>query len=142
GTGTADRFNRRACQMATKHISGSYPAGYYLQPSFQNLIIDPTGVVGGTGVTTTAAQPSNIGNQGTVTTNGITLSDGGTIRNGSATNTTALISADTVPAITVSKASAVVTNFARIERTPPGGYDKNPNGRFDTSHVYGIALQA
>src|SRR5689334_16749280 len=79
-----------AYQMTTKHIGGSYPAGYYLKPTYQTLVIDPSGVIGGPGITTTAVHPSTIDNLGSVqgTGNGITLSDGGAIRNGSATNTT------------------------------------------------------
>ena len=34
--------------MATKHISISYPDGFPLDPTYQTLVIDPTGFVGGT----------------------------------------------------------------------------------------------
>jgi hypothetical protein len=80
--------------MATKHISGSYPGGYYLNPTYQTLVIDPTAVVGGAGVTASAAQPSTINNLGKVqgTSNGISLGHGGKVTNGDATNTTAVIS--------------------------------------------------
>jgi fibronectin-binding autotransporter adhesin len=101
--------------MATKDINGSYPAGYYLNPAYQALNVGAAATVGGAGVTTTASQPSTINNLGKVqgTANGITLSDGGTITNGSSTNSTALIEG-TGPVV-VNGASATIKNHAVIQ---------------------------
>jgi hypothetical protein len=100
--------------MATKTINGSYPAGYYLKPAYQTLAIGVSGYVGGAGVTTTATQPSTISNLGNVqgAANGITLSDGGAITNGNATNSIALIGG--IHPIVADKATATVTNYGKI----------------------------
>jgi hypothetical protein len=70
--------------MATKTITGNYPSGYTLNPSFDTLNITATATVGGfSAITTTNTHPSTINNLGTVhgTTNGIVLPAGGTVNN-------------------------------------------------------------
>jgi hypothetical protein len=110
--------------LATKTITGSYPTGYALNPSFDTLNVASTATVEGTGITTTKAHPSTINNLGSVhgTANGITLSDGGVITNGNAGNTTALIQG--VTAIVANNASATIKNSATIKSDAvySGGY--------------------
>ena len=79
--------------MATKTITGAYPAGYYLDPAFETLIIAGTATVGGAGVTTATTQPTTVNNRDSVNAeqHGITLSDGGTINNGTSSDPTAQI---------------------------------------------------
>src|SRR4029453_2964626 len=101
--------------MATKTINGSYPTGYYLNPVYDTLHIAARASVGGAGVTTTKTQPSTIFNPANVqgTANGITLSDGGAITNGSSTNSTALI--EGAVAVVVNGAAAKIKNYAIIQ---------------------------
>jgi len=101
--------------MTTKTITGSYPSGYALNATYLTLNIAASAIVGGAGVTTVSTQLSTINNLGTVqgTANGITLSDGGAITNGSATNATALIQG-TAP-IVVNGASATIKNYASLQ---------------------------
>lgn len=51
--------------MATKEIC-SYPSGFDLAPTYSMLMIDPSAVVGGSGVTTSASATPTISNQGSV----------------------------------------------------------------------------
>jgi hypothetical protein len=101
--------------MATKTITGSYPAGYYLKPTYDTLNVASTANVGDAGVTTTNLQSSTINNLGNVdgTANGITLSDGGAVRNGNSTNTTALV--EGTNAIVTNNAAAKITNYGEIK---------------------------
>ncbi|HXV01683.1 MAG TPA: hypothetical protein VG166_14410 [Caulobacteraceae bacterium] len=107
--------------MPTKTLTGGYPGGYYLSPTFTKLDIEGSASIGGSGVTTTAAHPSTVTNLGTVagTLDGIVLSDGGRITNGSSTDGAALISgsaSDTYggSAIVVKGAAGTVINRATI----------------------------
>src|SRR5579875_82271 len=104
-------------------LTWKYSAGYYLQPRFDALEIAPTASVYLWGVSTTAAHGVSIENLGTVhgkwgswdpswNGNGITLNDGGTIRNGNASNTHALIEAP--HPIVVYNAKAAITNSALV----------------------------
>ncbi len=101
--------------MSSKTITGSYPSGYALNPSYDTLNVASTATVGGAGITTTTTQPSTINNLGSVqgTANGITLSGGGTIFNGGASNTTALI--EGVTGIVADNVSAIVKNYTTIK---------------------------
>jgi hypothetical protein len=101
--------------LPTKTITGSYPTGYALDPSFDTLNVAATAIVGGAGITTTTAHLSTINNLGSVdgTANGITLSGGGVITNGSAGNTTALIQG--LNAIVAYNAPATIKNSATIK---------------------------
>ena len=123
--------------MATKSISGNYPGGYYLDPAYQTLNIATTASVGGPGVTTTDAQPSTINNLGNVhgTTNGITLSAGGTITNGSGANSTAVIAG--INPITVNGGAAAIANFAQIGSDAVTHFGP---GTFDTTYARSILL--
>jgi hypothetical protein len=105
--------------MASKTITGSYPSGYYLKPAYGTLGIAATASVGGTGLTTTNLQPSTINNLGNVdgTANGITLSDGGAVTNGSS-NTSALIKGGTDIGVLVESASGSVINTGSIVGGP------------------------
>ena len=110
--------------MATKTITGSYPSGYYLQPTYGTLDIASSANVGGSGVTTSSSQTSTISNLGTVygTTNGVSLAGGGTIINGSSADKSAFI-AGTKP-ITASKTASII-NYAAIStviQTTANGY--------------------
>ena len=103
--------------MTTKTITGTYTSGYYLQPTFTGLNITSTASVYGSGVTTSPTQGAAIDNQGKVegTGNGITLNDGGSVTNGSASNYNALI--EGVSPIVANNAAATVINFGTIEST-------------------------
>ena len=97
-------------------LRGSFPAGYALDPAVTTLNIAATATVGGTGVTTTATHASTISNRGTIqaTAAGITLPDGGTIANGSASSSAAVISGSTG---IVLQGAGTVTNFGTIRGT-------------------------
>lgn len=99
--------------MLTKKLSGSYPTGYYLNPTYQGLLLMPSAFVGGAGVTTTNSQTSTVTNMGTVqgTGLGISLAGGGKVING-ASSPTALV--EGVTAISASLAGTVV-NSATIK---------------------------
>jgi hypothetical protein len=102
--------------MATKTITGNYPSGYYLKPSYDTLDVAATASVGGAGVTATNIQPSTISNLGNVdgTTNGITLTDGGVVTNGSSSDTSALIQGTTAVGVLIDGGAGSVTNSGSI----------------------------
>jgi hypothetical protein len=129
--------------MTTKSLTGSYPSGYYLNPAYQSLDIEATASVGGAGVTTTSSQPSTINNLGKVhgTANGITLSSGGAITNGSSGNSSALIASVTNP-IVANNGGATISNFAVVETDAVVGnhrYTYMGGGAYIRSGVYGYA---
>src|SRR5262245_53918989 len=100
--------------MATKTLTGSYPAGYRLDPTYDTLDITSVAFVGRAGVTTTVAHPSVINNLGLVdgTLNGITLSAGGAITNAG------LI--EGIHPITANNESATIANNATIASDATG----------------------
>jgi fibronectin-binding autotransporter adhesin len=77
--------------MATKHLSGYYADGYTLSVGYRKLIIDKTAGVGGYGVT--APFSATVVNHGAVYGSGygVYLEAGGSLINGSAKDTGALI---------------------------------------------------
>lgn len=102
-------------------ISGNYPSGYALASTVGRLNIGATAVVGGSGVTTTAAHASIIFNAGTIlaetTATGLTLNGGGILTNGSITNVGASIFGGTGVLV---KGFGVVTNYGVIGSTTGG----------------------
>jgi hypothetical protein len=116
--------------VTSKTISAAYPSGYYLNPTFTKLDIEGSANIGGPGVSTTAAHPSTVNNLGTVagSLDGIVLSDGGRITNGSASDTAAVISGYSQytiagSAIVVEGAAGTVVNRATIMHpTGPSPY--------------------
>lgn len=102
-------------------LSGSYPTGYAAAPTVGSLLIAPGAVVGGSGVSTTSAHASIITNLGTVQADslsaGVTMKGGGTLTNGSASNSTASISGRSGVSV---KGFGVVTNYGVIASTIGG----------------------
>jgi hypothetical protein len=102
--------------VSTKILTGSYPAGYYLEPTHQTLDIAASAFVGGNGVTTNASAPSTVNNLGTVYTTGlqtgVDLSDGGRVTNGGTANGVALIQG--YRGIVITGAAGTVINHATI----------------------------
>lgn len=121
--------------MTFKAITGSYPAGYYLNPAHQTLDIGPAAYVGGAGVTTTDSQPSTIHNLGVVVgaRDGVTLADGGRITNGGGTLGSTLISG--VTPIVVNQGAGVLVNRGSIVGA------NVVNGFYSTTYL-GVALNA
>jgi len=85
--------------MTTKHLVGTYTAGYALQSPTTTLSIAASGYVGGKGVYTPASDsgPYTIVNAGRIVDvqnfryDGVYLGHGGSVTNGSSTTTSALI---------------------------------------------------
>lgn len=95
-------------------INGSYPAGYAINPDVLNLLIEAGTTVNGPGVSAATTHITNVVNLGTVDAlgTGITLLAGGSIVNGSATNTTASISGQNGIEF---KGPGTITNYGIIE---------------------------
>jgi hypothetical protein len=104
--------------MTTKTISGAYPEGYALSPSYQALDIGSSASVGGPGVSASATQPSTINNYGTVVGSlfGVTLPDGGVLTNAGAIG----------GGVSVSGALGTVTNNGTIG----GHYSSSSNSDY------------
>jgi hypothetical protein len=69
--------------MTTKHIHGSYPSGYALAADYSELIVDRPTRVGGPGVSSAHyASIVNFGDIDGTSANGVSLSEGGRVRNG------------------------------------------------------------
>ena len=108
--------------MATKTITGTY-SGYYLRGNYNTLIIAQSAEVDGMGVSAAQQSPVTITNLGLVDCSvgdyeGIYLQHGGTIVNGSSSNTSAKIEA-TTPIDLIGTYSRV-TNYASIVSDPVG----------------------
>jgi hypothetical protein len=106
--------------MTTKTLTGSYVSGYYLKPTYGDLIVDGDAYVGGAGISTSASQPAVILNLGNVSgsQNGISLSDGGMLTNGSAAYPHATISggnsATSGGVIQITGGAGIIVNNATI----------------------------
>lgn len=100
--------------MTTRHLTGAYPGGYTLSAAYTGLVVEATASVGGTGVS--AGFFATIRNDGVIdaaaTSNGVSLSAGGIVTNGSATDTTALI--EGYRGVYARGAPATVANFGTI----------------------------
>ncbi|MEP6968094.1 MAG: hypothetical protein ABI906_08440, partial [Pseudomonadota bacterium] len=106
--------------MTTKHLTGVYPGGYALSSAYTGLVIEATASVGGAGVS--ASSSATIENDGTVhaTTgkaSGIYLKAGGTLTNGSATDTTASIAGFYG---VLAFGSSAITNYGAIQGASVG----------------------
>lgn len=80
----------------SKYLSGNYPSGYTLGGANSTVTIGGTASIGGTGLVGGTVAGYTILNLGRIAATsagdaGITLYDGGTITNGSTSQTTALI---------------------------------------------------
>ena len=100
--------------MTIKTLTASYYAGYTLSSAYSGLVIGPSTEVGGQGVYAFTA--ASITNFGTVASadNGINLMAGSIVTNGSAPDTTALISAPN-NGVVVGGGPATVANFGTVE---------------------------
>jgi hypothetical protein len=102
--------------MTTRYLSGTYSAGYDLNSRYTGLVIEATGSVGGTGVY--ASFNASIQNYGVIKSIdsknhfGIELKDGGSVTNGSSTNTHALVSG--FESVFIGGAAGTVANFGTI----------------------------
>lgn len=82
--------------MSTRYLRGTYASGYTLTGVYSAVTIGPTALIDGTGLTGGTNQSYEIVNLGgvaasTASVSGILLQAGGTIANGSTSNTTASI---------------------------------------------------
>src|ERR1022692_588236 len=101
--------------MTTKYLTGAYPGGYTLSAAYTGLDIEATARVGGTGVY--AASFATIQNDGVVNNTGsgyfgVRLLNGGSVTNGSSTDTSALISGHFYGVW--AEAASTLTNFGEI----------------------------
>src|SRR5665213_1307803 len=103
--------------MTTKFLYGAHPLGYVLNGLiYTGLVIEPSATVGGPGVEASfSASIANYGSVNATSGYGVDLGSGGTVTNGSASDTTALISGPT--GVLTQNASATVTNFGTIQTT-------------------------
>lgn len=131
--------------MTTKHLTGTYPSGYTLASTYNELIIEKTASVGGQGVA--VYQLATVINQGAIQSNwtyglimksggvvqnlgtitaldeGVNLAGGGDLINGSAADRTATISARYQGVIDGNYGGAItLTNFGVIESQSSGVY--------------------
>lgn len=95
-------------------IHGSFPSGYAISPDILTLTIAADATVGGPGVSATTTHITKVVNLGTVAAlgTGITLKAGGSIVNGSKTNTTASITGQDGIVFT---GPGTITNYGTIE---------------------------
>jgi fibronectin-binding autotransporter adhesin len=112
--------------MTTKHLSGYYGSGYTLAAGYSKLVIDKTADIRGDGVSVPFF--ATVVNQGSVYgyDQGVYLEAGGSLINGSAKNTSASISSDSLGVL--APGGAAIANFGTIA-------DKGQYGR-------GVLLQA
>ncbi len=130
--------------MVTKYLSGAYPGGYTLNGAiYSGLVIETMAKVGGTGVSASLA--ASIANYGTVMAAGadygVYLHNGGTVINGSASDTTALIAG--VRGVDALQGAAAVTNLGTIQGTAYGLYLHSGGavtnfGTIEGTNAYGI----
>src|SRR5215469_10854611 len=83
-------------EWPSKYLNGSYPDGYTLSGVYTAIAIDPSGSIGGTGFVGGTAHQYSILNLGRIATSaslasGIELQAGGTITNGSSSDTSAFV---------------------------------------------------
>jgi hypothetical protein len=118
--------------MTTKYLTGAYPAGYTLNAKYGELIIDAGASVGGSGVSATSF--STILNHGLIdaSSGGVFLHDGGTVINGSATDTGALIDTTAGKTVLAYGHANTVINYGTVQGGGFGGdavrvYDGSSN---------------
>jgi hypothetical protein len=117
--------------MTTKTITGTYNSGYTLGAAYSELIVSHTARVYGAGVTVNSA--ATVVNYGTIqgaTKYGVDLEAGGAVTNGSASDTTALISGPVV-GVLAGYDAASVTNYGTIQ----GGKEAGVNLYFGGGSV-------
>ena len=101
--------------MTTKYLTGAYPGGYSLNAKYGELIIDAGASVGGSGVSATSF--ATIMNHGLIdaSSGGVFLHDGGTVINGSATDTSALIDTTAGKTILAYGQANTVINYGTVQ---------------------------
>lgn len=114
--------------MTIKHLTGAYPSGYTLSAAYTGLIIESTASVGGSGVeadfNTTITNLGDVGGS----RYGVRFL-GGAVTNGSASNTTALITGDGYSGIAALSYRTTVTNFGTISGATRYGVQLDEGGR-------------
>ncbi|HEY7851826.1 MAG TPA: hypothetical protein VIB82_02555, partial [Caulobacteraceae bacterium] len=93
--------------MTNKILTGAYAGGYTLSHSFTGVVVEASSSVGGTGVV--AGFKAQVTNYGAI--RGVTLTAGGTVTNGSAAATNAMINTG---GIVARFAAATVINYGTI----------------------------
>jgi uncharacterized protein (UPF0333 family) len=101
--------------MTTKYLTGAYPKGYALNSKYKVLIIDASASVGGSGVSATSF--ATIVNHGLIDaySSGVFLHDGGTVINGSATDTSAVIDTTAGKTILAYGQANTVINYGTVQ---------------------------
>ena len=107
--------------MTTKYLTGAYPEGYALKSKYSELIIDAGASVGGSGVSATSF--ATILNHGLIdaSSGGVFLHDGGTVINGSATDTSAVIDTTAGKSILAYGQANTVINYGTVQGAGFGG---------------------
>ncbi len=122
--------------MTTKYLTGAYPSGYALSSKYTGLDIAATASVGGNGVSASfLATISNFGDvsSGPPHSDGVYLSAGDVVTNGSAADTTALIQGYGIGVHVKGSQPSTITNFGAIKgytgvRLDGGGGGSVTNG--------------
>ncbi len=118
--------------MTTRQLTGAYPGGYTLNSKYSELIIEAGASVGGSGVSATSF--ATILNHGLIdaSSGGVFLHDGGTVINGSATDTSAVIDTTAGKTILTYGQANTVINYGTVQGGGFSGdavrvYDGNSN---------------
>jgi hypothetical protein len=123
--------------MTSKTLTNAYPAGYAIAPGTTYVTVAPTGYVGGTGIVGGNAAAYTVVNLGSVNGDpaGISLGDGGSVTNGTVSDTTVALRGY-FNGVAINGAEGTVLNYGQIMTTQPGegillgagGYVKNGAG--------------